>query len=1179
MVEFKLLGPLEVDAGSGPLPLGGGKQRALLADLLLHANEVVPTDQLIEDLWGESPPETAAKALQGHVSALRKLLGAEGAERILTTRPPGYAIELAPEQLDLAQFQRLRERGGAALADRDTAGARQALGEALSLWRGPPLADLTYESFAQPEIARLEELRLATLEDRIEADLEAACHAELVAELEALVRGHPLRERLRGQLMLALYRSGRQAEALECYRAGRQALIEELGIEPGRALQDLETAILRQDPSLDAPRVAIPAAPTGSGGEPLEGVGGTASAEPLVGRAEQIGELRSALDAAFLGRGIVFMIGGEAGIGKTRLADELAEEARDRGARIIWGRCWEAGGAPAYWPWVQVLRSLIQAGDGVDVRAIRELRGNPLQVLIPELSDQSSEPAGTPESESARFQLFDAVALLLCRAAVMQPVVIVLDDLHAADTPSLLLLQFLAGQLGGAPILLLGLHRDDERDDQGTLSACLAHLAREQATRRMRLGGLNMAETAAVIEAIARRRIPESVGDRIHVETEGNPLFVGEIVRLLDAEGLLEHSSSAAMSGVQLPETIRAVIEERLRRLTAERRRLLSDAAVLGREFGVRELAALAEMDDRDVLDALDEAIAARVVSEVPSIGRLRFSHALIRETLYEALGANQRREAHLRAGEILERIYAADPRGHLAELAHHFFAALPAGDSSRAVEYGKRAGDHAVAQLAFEEAARLYALALSASGLRRGDDEEERCTLLVALGDAQARGGDEPAARQAFLDAAEIASGAGLPILQAQAALGYGGRMVWARAYDDPHLIPLLEAALEALPDNAAGLRARLMARLAGALRDHRPRERRASLSGRAVEIARSLGDPATLAYTLDGHQGAILWPETPAERLEIADEILALAEQVGDDERATSGRLYRLLATLELGRMAEAEAELWLMGEQAAALRQPAQLWVATACRANLALFQGRFQEAERLIDDALTLGQRAQSRDAVLSHRLQLFVLHQEIGGASDMELLLREAAAEFPMRPVFRCALANLYAELGDVARCRAAIDELAPGDFAAIQRDNEYLFALGFLADAVHMQGDERAAASLYELLSPYAHLNAINADEIGTGSVARHLGALATTMRRWDDAARDFETAMTLNREWGARPWLAHSEHGCGLMLQLRGRSGDRHRSQQLLSTALAEYEMLGMTPWAVRAAEALGAV
>jgi tetratricopeptide (TPR) repeat protein len=338
-------------------------------------------------------------------------------------------------------------------------------------------------------------------------------------------------------------------------------------------------------------------------------------------------------------------------------------------------------------------------------------------------------------------------------------------------------------------------------------------------------------------------------------------------------------------------------------------------------------------------------------------------------------------------------------------------------------------------------------------------------------------------------------------------------------------------------------------------------------------------LGDPATLAYALDGHQGAILWPETPLERLEIADEIVALAEQVGDDERATSGRLYRLLATMELGRMAEAEAELELMGEQATALRQPAQLWVATASRANLALFQGRFEEAEQLIEEALALGQRAQSRDAILSHRLQLFVLNREIGGNPDMELLLREAAAEFPMRPVFRCALAYLYAELGDLGRSQAAIDELAPDGFAAIQRDNEYLFALGFLADAVHTLGDERTAAILYELLAPYAHLNAINADEIGTGSVSRPLGVLATTMRAWDDAAQKFEMAMAHNREWGARPWVAHSEHGYGRMLQLGDAPADRDRARHLLSSALEKYERLAMAPWLARAAEALAAV
>ena len=267
------------------------------------------------------------------------------------------------------------------------------------------------------------------------------------------------------------------------------------------------------------------------------------------------------------------------------------------------------------------------------------------------------------------------------------------------------------------------------------------------------------------------------------------------------------------------------------------------------------------------------------------------------------ARGPGQRRGGTLRVGEILERLHAADPEPYLAELAHHFFEALPSGDTARAIDYAQRAGDHAVALLAYEEAARHYALALGALDLRTGEVAEKRCALLVALGDVRARAGDEPAAREAFLQAGAIAASSGYSVLRAHAALGYGRRMVWSRAYNDVHLIPLLEAALQALPAEASSLRVRLMARLSGALRDHPSRERRASLSAQAVEIARGLGDPATLAYALDGHYSAVMWPETSAQRLALADEIVALAQRVGDEERSTAGRLYRVNSNMNSG------------------------------------------------------------------------------------------------------------------------------------------------------------------------------------------------------------------------------------------------------------------------------------
>src|SRR4051794_9746008 len=332
-MDYRILGPLEVLAPDGPVPLGGAKQRAVLAVLLLHANEVVSTDRLIEALWGEEPPDTASKALQVHVSQLRKALGAE----VINTRPPGYSLDIAADALDLARFRSLHEEARA-IAGSDPAGARDLLVRALALWRGAPLADLTYAAFAQGDIARLAEIRLAAIEDRIAAALALARHSELVAELEPLIQAQPHRERLRAQLMLALYRSGRQAEALEAFRAARAVLTEELGIEPGRELRELHQAILEQDESLEAGtapppgggRRAPPRPPRegdGSrGGGPAPAGGGSTCG----GRERGLGEPTPALQDGIGGGGGVVLGGGEPGMGKGRPAEGLAAGARSR---------------------------------------------------------------------------------------------------------------------------------------------------------------------------------------------------------------------------------------------------------------------------------------------------------------------------------------------------------------------------------------------------------------------------------------------------------------------------------------------------------------------------------------------------------------------------------------------------------------------------------------------------------------------------------------------------------------------------------------------------------------------------------------------------------------------------------------------------------------------------------
>lgn len=1166
----------------GLIPLGTPQQRALLALLLLDANQVVSRDRLIDELWGEHPPETAAKLVHVYVSRLRKALEPEragGAGDVLVTQAPGYLLRVAPDQLDLHRFERLVEEGQRALSCGMPSEAAERFRAALAVWRGPPLADFAFEPFAEAEIGRLEELRLAALEGRIEADLGLG-RTDLVGELEALIARNPLREHLRGQLMLALYRSGRQSEALEAYRETRTTLVEEVGIEPGPALQHLEQAILNQDPALDLStgppsRLAIaPAAqerPT-----PMEAEVPVASApDPFVGRREELSALLGGLDDALAGRGSLFLIGGEAGIGKSRLLDELSQSARERGARVLWGRCWEAGGAPAYWPWVQSLRAYLQDRDPDRLHDGLRAVGAELATILPDLRELLPELPTPPsleslESEAARFRLFETLASFLVDIANAKPLVLVLDDFHAADEPSLLLLQFVAGHLRAAPILIAVAYRDVDLEPDTPLVSVLAELARERATRHLALSGLSAPEVGSLIESSAGMRPPEHSVAAIHRGTEGNPLFVGEVVRLLSSEGRLDSVSGAAPEALPLPAGVREVIGRRLRQLSEGCRDVLVLAAVLGREFAFSTLVHVSRRTEEELLDALEEALAARVALDVPGVpDRLRFAHALIRDTLYGELGGPRRMRLHRKVGEALEALYADDREPHLAELAHHFFAAGNASGAAKSVEYARAAGDRAVRQLAHEEAVRLYGMALAALGANRAATDELRCELLLALGGAQARAGEDPEAKSTFLGAAGLARSADLPDLLARAAAGYGGRFLWARAATDERLVPLLEDALSALGEEDSVLRVQLLSRLAAARRGEPSRESRERLREEALQAARRIGDPSTLAYALDATLAAVEGPLNPDHQLAQADEVIVLAETIGDPERLFAGHEHAFWIAWVLGDPDRRAAALEAMIRIADELHQPSQLWLATAAHAATALADGRFTAAPELIERAARIGERAQSWSAESTRKLQLFVLSRERGSLHGFEDEVEVSPGMFPSPLLHRSLLAHVYASSGRTADAAATLDEVAQHELSDWHLDEDWLLSVCVLAEACDRVGDAAHARPIYEALCPHASLNAVGIGEVGLDSVSRSLGVLATILGRFVEAAEHFEEALRTNTRMGTAPGLAHARHDYARMLMARGDQGDGKRARDLAGRALESYRALGMESFA----------
>ena len=724
-MEFRILGPLEVLDDSGvPVILRSSRERSVLALLLLSPNRVVSSERLADDLWGDRPPEGAAHALQVNISRLRKALRDGGAEDVLVTRSPGYLVEVDPDTLDAARFEALLTRSREESARGDHASAAATLREALGLWRGPALADVADAPLARAEVARLEEARLTALEERLDADLACGRHGELVAELDALTRAHPLRERLWGQRMVALYRSGRQADALRAYQDLRTVLGDELGLDPSSTLQRLEGAILRQEPELDwqpratalkaqaepAPVVPIPNMLTDIG-------------RVFVGRKRELKELEQLWDDALDGRRRLALLAGEPGVGKTRLAVEFARRVHTEGSTVLAGRCDEDMGVP-YQPFVEALRHFV---DHVSQRRLVTSLGRHAGELVrihPDLAVRLSGQLPPPlrsDPETERYRLFEAVTAWLAAASADHPVLLVLDDLQWATKPTLLLLRHLMRPADRMRLLVLGTYRDTELHPDHPLTELLADLRRQSEVDRLSLSGLDQGEVATFMAEAAGHDMDEdglALARTIHGETEGNPFFVREIIRHLAESGALERGEGGwttrlPVDQLGIPEGVREVVVRRLARLSGDANQALRVAAVVGADFELDVVEAAGDLGGEALLAAVEEAVAARVVIEV-SATRFRFAHALMRATLYESLTATRKVTLHRKAAQAIETIHEGALDDYLPALAHHWArASASAADTARAVGYATRAGDRALAQLAHDEAVTYYRQAL----------------------------------------------------------------------------------------------------------------------------------------------------------------------------------------------------------------------------------------------------------------------------------------------------------------------------------------------------------------------------------------------------------------------------------------------------------------------------------
>ena len=902
---------------------------------------------------------------------------------------------------------------------------------------------------------------------------------------------------------------------------------------------------------------------------------------PFVGRETERADLQRLLEQAVGGQGALVMIGGEPGVGKTRLAEELMAEARRRNMTALLGRCYEMEGAPPYIPFVEILEAAVRL---FPLEALRSTMGESapdVAKLMPELRQLFPDipnPVELPPEQERRY-LFNGMREFIGRAGRAQPLLLVLDDLHWADDSTMLLVQHIAQHLHEMPVLILGTYRDVELEVARPLARALDQLVRQRLAHDMSIKRLPEDGVAAMLRSLSGQEPPATLVQAIYGETEGNAFFVEEVFKYLAEEGRLFDAGGRFLSDfrigeLEVPRGVRLVIGRRLERVGEECRRVLTAAAVIGRGFSFELLEALGETGADAPLDAIDEAERAHLITATSAglEARFTFAHELIRQTLVSGLSLPRRQRVHLRVAEAMERVYARDLEEHAADLAHHLYQAGSAADPEKTVHYLTLAGDRAMAQVAWEAAAAHYERALQAMDLIANPDESVRVDVLLALGRALFIGHvDWPRSSAAFQRAAELARSAGDSERCARAALGFATPFVYVVGVVDADVMRrLLEEALQLLGPAESALRAMVLARLGNELSFSEQRERKKQLLADALQMARRVDDPETLAFVL---RYVAVGEVDAARKVSLAREGIEAANRSGDKSAAHLAHVDLVISMLALGDRAGFDRAV----EEEERLQRELRIGALSGFhRALQARMDGRFDAAERLAGQAFAELQPFHPEIAAQNLGVAILGLRGHQGRALEMEAAMKANAERYPAIPAYRAALAWVYSS--DVRRrddARAVFDELAEGGFGRLPSDENLPVALSLLADVCWFLGDAARAPDLYDMLSPREGECVVVRAADTTGAVSRSLALLAATMRRWQDAERHFEDALRTNAQLGDKPWLAHTRAQYARMLLDRDAPGDRDKAFRLLTEAIAMYRQIGM-PKHVEMAEAL---
>jgi DNA-binding SARP family transcriptional activator len=1163
VVELFLLGPLAGRLGGEPVVLGGPRQRAVLARLALSAGAVVPTERLVDELWDGDPPPSAVNTLQSYVSNLRRAYGA-GAT-VIERAGPGYRLALEPEAIDARRFERLVS---AALEGRatDPEAAGRHLEEALALWRGPALADFADEGWARADAVRLEELRLTAMEARFDVLLDTGRHTSAVPELDQAVEAHPLRERFCAQLILALYRSGRQAEALRAFERTRAHLADELGLDPTPELSRLAAAVLDHEPWLVAPQDPAPggspvpapaakaAAPVGPVAVPLPPVvSSDRSRSPFVGRRRELSVLEGRWARSSAGDRGVVVLAGEPGVGKTRLAMQMAQNVHDQGGYVLWGRC-TAENLVAYQPVLESLRTCLMMLDPAVTARLLEPRPA-LAALLPGVAAETGVVPDRPSSE--RLELYETLAEMVEFVTRGTPALLVVDDLQWADTSSLSLLHHLVCHDRPGRLLVVATLRRPAGRPTAEVDRFIAELRRDQRLELVALEGVGVGEVAALL---AERGVAEAeaVAPTVHARTAGNPFFVEE---------LAGHGGDLTVDEGELPDSVRDMLDLRISALDPAAGRVLLAAAVIGRSADLDLLGDVCGMSTDELLDVTDPAVDAGLLVEDDEPGSVAFPHALVRQAFLARATRNREAQLHLRVADALERLPARFDR--VASIAHHLMAAGRLCPPVRAAQAAVAAATRSLDVLAPAEGLVWARRAIDLVAGVEGDEARlVRVDARLAEGTASRHLGDRAQARASALAAAAEARLTDRPRLlarSAEAAMLATAGVGFDFGELDTELVDLLAEALERQPADDLLARADLLAWSAIVLTGRPDPARQLDLSSRALELSSQVDNPALTGLTLLARRLVLHGPDGLAERLALGPANLEATLEAGTTVFEVAARVLTVADLLEADRVDEARRHLEALRQRIAPFGRPGFDAYVHFLDANFALLDGDLDAAEAAATAGLEAGERSHGTNAVQAWASEQYLLAWYRGQLGALVPLVADMVEQFPAMPVWKVALAATFVAAGDPAAARAAYQPLVL-DGLAVPEDSLWGVTLGMLAEVCWAVDDAEGAEVVAEALTPRAdRVGVTGMGAVSIGHLSRPLGLALAAAGQLDRAVEALDAAVERSSASGFRTWLARSLTARAEVLARRGWPEDAERADRDRRRGLALAGELGI--------------